>query len=285
MTTTGLAAPRAAPRRVLRRDPEPPPPAETPPRRRDSFGRVMGWSLGLSALAHLLLLLVSPIFIQTEQPPGGPTSIIPDVAPQFGLEMIVAIPSENAPELPEISPAEEVDRPTFVQPLQPPQAGGQPQAGAVPTNPSPAGAVPSTTPGDALRPGTRDPRLYVRPNPLPNLDTRTDYERYMDRIEARIDALNDSMGIAAARNRTTSDWTFTDADGNRWGLSPDGLHLGGVTIPRELIPLPGPTGDNQSLEAARERQRQRDEIIRQEADRERRETQQERIDATRQRQN
>jgi hypothetical protein len=114
------------------------------------------------------------------------------------------------------------------------------------------------------------------PSPY-EMETRTDHEEYLERFQARIDAVNDSLGLAAARNRTTSDWTVTDDEGRRWGLSPDGLHLGDVTIPRALLPLPGATGDNASREAAREEERQRQEIIRQEAERQRRETQDERI--------
>jgi hypothetical protein len=116
------------------------------------------------------------------------------------------------------------------------------------------------------------------------MDTRTDYERYQDHLQARIDAINDSLAVAAARESLTSDWLITDGSGKQWGLSPDGLHLGGVTIPRQLLPLPRATGDNQSLEAGRERDRQRDEIRRQEEERERRQIQEERQEAIREQQ-
>jgi hypothetical protein len=134
-----------------------------------------------------------------------------------------------------------------------------------------------------LRPGFRDQRLYVTPSPLPARPQQTPYDEYRAHLQARIDAVNDSMGVAARRDARTADWTLTDGSGNRWGLSPEGLHLGGITIPRALLPLPGPTGDNQSLEAERERQRQRDEIQRQADDATRGDTARERIEAIRER--
>src|SRR5690606_24422603 len=96
-----------------------------------------------------------------------------------------------------------------------------------------------------------------------------------------IDAFNNSLGIAAARNRTPTDWTTTDAIGHRWGLSPERRHLGPSTVPSMLLPKPTPTGDNATRKSAAGRERQRQEIRRQEEERERRATQQERIDATR----
>ena len=95
----------------------------------------------------------------------------------------------------------------------------------------------------------------------------SDVQRYREHFQARIDALNDSMYGATGPN---TDWTMKDGSGNRWGVSEDGVHLGPLTIPRALVPFPAASGTNQDLEEAREQQRQREEIDRQEADRERR---------------
>ena len=279
MTTPGLATPpKAARPRVTKpesRPPPPPPPvAPTPPRR--SFERVFGWSLAISILAHLLLLLLSPIFIRVEVPPGAGAVSETETPDAFGLEMIVAIPSENAPEIPVAEQPDEPVVPRFVQPDRPafvPPGAVQP--------PSPvAGDQPRQPASDALRPGYRDSRLYVAPREFPNLEL-TEHERYMVHLEARIDALNDSMAVAANRERRTADWTVTDRNGNKWGLDDDGLHVGGVTVPRGLIPNPRSTGDNATIQAGRERDRQREEIQRQEQERQRRETQDERIQSTR----
>jgi hypothetical protein len=127
----------------------------------------------------------------------------------------------------------------------------------------------------SLRPGYRDSRLYVETPLLPDID-KSPEQRYAEHLNARMDAVRDSMAVEAGRADMRPDWVHTDGSGNRWGLSEEGLHLGGITIPRALIPNPRATGDTQSQQAERERQRQRDEIQRQEADRARRATQEER---------
>lgn len=132
---------------------------------------------------------------------------------------------------------------------------------------------------ERLRPGFRDPRLYVDPS-LPGLPPRGEKspeQRYAEHIQRRIQAVNDSMYGGGP----DTDWTRTDKEGRRWGVSEKGLHLGGLTIPREVLPLPRSTGSNATQEAAREKQRQRDEIRRQEEERERRKAQQESTDETR----
>jgi hypothetical protein len=284
MTTSGLASPpRAAPPRVHKPAPKPPEPPRRFERSPPSFRKVLAWSLGISVVVHLFLLLIPSFVVQFEVSAGGPVQASQDAQQAFGLEMVIPVPSENAPENPPVEEREEqppVTRATPPQarvPVAPSAGGGQAPPSADP--PPPSGGTGSVT--EALRPGYRDSRLYIEPDRFPEL-RKTQHERYMEHLQARIDAVNDSMGIAAARNRRTSDWVYTDDSGRSWGLSPDGLHLGDITVPRALLPLPGPTGDNQTLEAERERMRMREEIQNQEARRERDETSRERIDATRQ---
>lgn len=276
MSTSGLARPPRAARPRVHLPPTPPPRFQ-PPRPRNSFERVLAWSILVSVVAHLLVLLLSPLFVRVDVPPGATASAPVQPSEAFGLEAIVAIPSENAPEQP-VARDEPVQRPP-TPPRSLPRAQ-TPTPSAVPTPSAAPGDQPRRSANDALRPGYRDARLYVVPNQFPELE-KTEHEVYMEHLQARIDALNDSMMVASNRERRTSDWTYTDKDGDKWGLSPDGLHLGGVTIPRAVLPLPGATGDNTQIMEERERQRQRDEIQRQEEDRERTETQNERIEETR----
>jgi hypothetical protein len=244
---------------------------------------VLGWSLLGSIALHFLILLLSPAFVTIGVPEGDVASLSPEARP-FGMQAIVAIPSENAPDDPPPTTVDERVLPTFQAPAPDRPAATRPGDTAAPSAP-PADPGQRQSSGDALRPGLRDSRLYVNPrNRFPELE-RTEHERYMEHLQARIDAVNDSMNVAAARERRTADWTVTDGSGNTWGVSSQGLHLGGITVPRELLPLPAPTGDNQSLEAERERQRQRDEIQRQGEASDRRSTQNERRDAVRERAN
>jgi hypothetical protein len=48
------------------------------------------------------------------------------------------------------------------------------------------------------------------------------------------------VALAAAAAARAVDWTKTDADGGRWGISPEGLHLGDITIPIPVNFSPGP---------------------------------------------
>lgn len=151
------------------------------------------------------------------------------------------------------------------------QAGGQTdgQAGA-------GGSV-----GDRLRPGYRDARLYVdqKIEALKEVDTRSDIQKYRERLQAAIDASNDSAWAQGSHPNT--DWTKTDRNGRKWGVDEKGVYLGGIRIPKALVPTPRATGTNKELEAERQRQKQHDEIQRQEEAAARKKTQDEAIRETR----
>jgi hypothetical protein len=101
----------------------------------------------------------------------------------------------------------------------------------------------------------------------------TEHERYMRHFQARIDAINDSIAGVTAREAAGTDWTRTDRQGRRWGVSPGTIHLGDVTIP---IGDSGFQAPREREEEARERARTREEIDRQEQDRQIREARDER---------
>lgn len=288
MTTPHLAPPRpdAAPRDPVAPRVPPPPPRARNPNPRIAYGRALRWALLVSAATHAVLLLLTGDFL-TIDPLATRGRAAPDPETFAGLEWVVPVPEGAEGDSPPAAPAEEEpaevrDRevPTVLR-VRPGEAEPEPTAPAAAPGGTPAGQGSAR---DALRPGYRDPRLYVDPKALGvQGEQQSSHEKYMEHLQARIDAVNDSMGAAAAREQAAKDWTFRDKNGKRWGLSEDGLHLGGLTVPRALVPLPGPTGDNQSLEAAREQQRQRDEIRRQEEAGERRDTLRERARAIRER--
>jgi hypothetical protein len=78
-----------------------------------------------------------------------------------------------------------------------------------------------------------DRRLWVgAPSlPLPPEKTMAPEEAARAALAARIGALNDSMRLAEEAAARATDWTVKDANGGRWGVSPAGIHLGGITIP------------------------------------------------------
>lgn len=78
---------------------------------------------------------------------------------------------------------------------------------------------------DALRPRLGDPRLWIQDERVSGA------ERSRMRAYAELRAWNDSLALAQERERRATDWTFTDEQGRRWGVSPGMLHLGDIQIP------------------------------------------------------
>lgn len=82
---------------------------------------------------------------------------------------------------------------------------------------------------ERLEPGALTPQVWVPTSPIhSSLDKES---AAAARLSGRLDAYNDSVALAAAAAARAVDWTKTDADGGRWGVSPAGLHLGDITIP------------------------------------------------------
>lgn len=285
MSSTGLASP---PRSVSSAAPTPPP---RPPnvssqqpsrsRSRPTHERIFGWALIGSIAAHLLLLILSPLFLTVGIRPGDVAPSSDALAARQEIQLINAVPSATAPEDPVAEERPAIIERWFPVPVRPgPRPADQPTPRGI--SPAPDPGTPSTS--EALRPGFRDSRLYVNPRDITSPSPqRSDHQRYMDHLQARIEAINDSVAGDAERARRATDWTVKDGQGRRWGLSPDGLHLGGITVPPELVPRPAATGDNAQIEKEREQQRRREEIQGQEQRREREAVQRERARATRER--
>ena len=47
----------------------------------------------------------------------------------------------------------------------------------------------------------------------------------------RLGGINDSIAAMEQRRADATDWTYTDEEGNRWGISPGKIHLGSITLP------------------------------------------------------
>jgi hypothetical protein len=117
-----------------------------------------------------------------------------------------------------------------------------PDALALPTRPSVptpgTGAVSQTevqdrrTAAERLRPQMGDPRLWA-PLERSMLDL-SDVERAEIILRSMILDWSDSLAVAVALSGDATDWTFTDDEGRRWGLSPGRLHLGDFSIPLPL---------------------------------------------------
>jgi len=254
--------------------------------------RILLAGLAASLLLHLLLLLVSPRFFRIGGPPARPAAAarLPQAPPGVRIyELVPRAPAVPAPSPPP-APSAEPERARAPGPATPARPGAGPAAGA-PATPAPGPSTPAApaAPGVAerLAPRIGDRRLWILPRDLPVLP-KSDEEAARERIYARIEALNDSLRAEAAAALSARDWTIKTADGKRWGISSEGIHLGDITLP--LPALAAPMGRREELgdrlrewseirgqaDRARIRERfdERARAIRERKDRERREGQQ-----------
>lgn len=198
--------------------------------RRSVDRRVSRVALSISVAAHLVLLLVYSVVVKAWSPveavlsPSsvGPTSLqgirIVNIDEQFEGEQLVV----ERPPIPEDEEqqVEEEEQDAVEDAAQVEGAEVSPEA-----EPRRRGVLAA----ERLRVRMEDERLF-RPA-APEVYTITDEERMRLALAGRIDAYNDSVAAMAAIEAGLTDWTRTDSDGNRWGVSPGKLHLGKLTLP------------------------------------------------------
>jgi hypothetical protein len=224
------------------------------------------FAIVVSAVLHLLLLTVLLLTDAVRLPDFG--SLLEEPAP-IGRERVVLMPIDGFPG-PRTTATPSAIEPIVTTPAPPIRApsptGGVPSPAPALVEPAaPSGRIPGFGEGEgagaagagvesarerfnraieALRPREMSPLL--RDASLDRL--RTDAERAQLRAYARIRALNDSIIAEIEAGRRATDWTWTDEQGRRWGISPGKLHLGGITIP---LPL-STTGSREDRDLLRE---------------------------------
>jgi hypothetical protein len=222
------------------------PPSDRTPRRqadRRVYGRALAIALLGSIAIHFAILYLISFSVDTRgdySPP--PRVVIPeramrayDIAPVAAATAPIEVQIERR--------RQEQELPAAVLPF-----------GVTP--PSDAEGAPGTDPGTAVR----DPLHYRmgarevwRPQaPLPSRELTPD-ERVRARVAAELKQYNDSIAAEADAAAKALDWTVKTEDGGRWGFSPKGVHLGGVTIPEFLIPRPFVSAEKRAEFAGRER--------------------------------
>ena len=107
---------------------------------------------------------------------------------------------------------------------------------------------------------------------------KTGVEAVRERISDRLSAFNDSLYAEAEAERRATDWTVKDANGGRWGISPEGIHIGKITLPPVAFATPAGRRDE-----ANARIRDYNEIERQALYEEARSSFKDRVEAIRQR--
>lgn len=184
--------------------------------------------LGVSAAIHLVaLLLYSGITfipaVTVTPPTGGETTL-------DGLQLIdIAVEEEEE---------EEDEQPPEETPVEPepttevaagPEAAPEVDPGGDPTSDAATGEEREWIPAaERLRVGEVDARLltinpegqYMGAEEILALD-----------LDIALSAVRDSLNAAQARAEDALDWTWTDSEGKRWGVSPGKIHLGDLTLP------------------------------------------------------
>lgn len=176
--------------------------------------------LGISAVVHAALLLTYASLART---PETRTIIVPLPAVRAeatGIQVLrvveVAAPELGDPLDPE--PIEAVEEPEVG--VEAPEVVDE-RAAFIPERYRSA--------AERLRLTEGDPRLWA--SVAPELLEATDQDILRARLAILIAEGNDSLRAEAEALARSMDWTYTDEDGKRWGVSPGMIHLGDVAIP------------------------------------------------------
>ena len=205
--------------------------------RRRATVRPLVAGLALSALGHLLALLA---YSFGAPEPGGPTLAFrpPPAAP--GGARVVRIVETGAPLSGEPEDPIRIDDPSEpAVEYQPPTLEGDP-APWTPRRYLSAAERLRSRPGDA--------RLWMPIDPA--LVALSPHEILELEVKIALEAMNDSAVAAAERARAALDWTRTDEDGNKWGVSPGRIHLGKITVPLPFGFGPPPDYNGERAEMA-----------------------------------
>lgn len=230
------------------------------------------WAFGLSLALHAAAILLYPILTAPHEPGFAPPASA-DLPAPAGTEIVrlVEIPEEDLdrPEEPQTERIPVPAPPVRAAPPGPEEAEGEEEEESV-----------GATAAERVRASGPDVRLIA---PLSDDVVGLSQEQVAE-LELRwaLESLNDSAAAAAEAARRALDWTFTDSEGKRWGFSPEGIHLGDVTLPLPAFGAPyDPNAWKGSIDAdleraagsaaARETLDERAKAIRERKDREREE--------------
>lgn len=216
-------------------------------------------------------------------------------------ELHVAAPGDDAPPLPtprapegvrmvrvqapeETEPLPRPERPVPPEPEQEEpeeeEAAGEPVPADRPAEEGGEETAETASNVERLTPREGDARLW-RDFWDEDLDERyLGHTRADSAIRAILGTYLDSLRLTEEQLRRARDWTVGEGD-EKWGISPEGIHLGDITIPLPVGQLFSPTGPRRR-ELEREL-RELEAIQRQEALREAEETREERIEEMRER--
>ena len=184
----------------------------------------MALGFGLSATLHLILIILYS-FGLNEWGPRENLVGVESVSRPFSGMRVVQVVEISSPETPAEVPREDPEP----EP-EPEVQGPEPAVGPAQEEPDREGDTRGVVrAADVLRVRSSDARLWRAA--LPEIFELTEAERLQLELAGRLEAWNDSVAATIAAEMALTDWTTTDDQGNRWGVSPGKLHLGSLTLP------------------------------------------------------
>jgi hypothetical protein len=139
------------------------------------------------------------------------------------LVNLLELPEDEEPDTP--PPPEQEREPELAVPtVTVPAIGVEAPRGVDPTE---GPLVP--TAAERIRPKAGDLRFWAPVDPERTALTPEEVMRLQ--MIAELEILNDSAALAAELERRGTDWTYTDDEGKKWGVSPGKIHLGDLTLP------------------------------------------------------
>ncbi|HUF57855.1 MAG TPA: hypothetical protein VMM55_14990 [Thermohalobaculum sp.] len=215
--------------------------------RRRGYDRALRIGLAVSVAAHVVLLLVVGRSLRLDAPEPRPAATEPVIELQgpLAFELGRVIPASEEPEEDATRPPPDETEPDPDEPRpQPPLEG--------PPAPRDDGAAEDAdvdgylTNAEKLQPREGDERLFPEyaDDEIPVYLAENPYAAYEGEIRARLGVMLDSLNLTEEQRRRATEW-LTGGAGEEWGVSEDGIHLGGIVIPidlRSLLQEEGPRG-------------------------------------------
>jgi hypothetical protein len=215
---------------------QPPSPPALPPEHaqrgwRSAAVRRRRWAtaLTISAGVHLVALVLYSLATRTFLIPSvGLVSPTTSTSTLDGTRLIplreVRDPEETTPDE-ALSPLVPTDPETSPEPSEGIEVGEAEEAQLGPEE-----EAQRVTNAERLRPPeVGDPRIWRFVDP--DLGDLSDAERYQISLWWKLALWYDSLGAAEESERRALDWTYTDDEGGKWGVSPGVIHLGTLTLP------------------------------------------------------
>ncbi len=171
----------------------------------------------IATLLHGLALWLIQFRLTLVPAPVGPPAQVVTFREATEVIPLVAVPDIDF-----------VEPPPIIEERPEPTALPEPRIEA-PAPVRPSLAAPPASIAERLRSTPSDPRLWTQPGDFP--PPVNAFDAMLDRVAGRLGAWNDWTAAAALAAANALDWTTTDAEGGRWGVSPGKLHLGSVTVP------------------------------------------------------